>query len=224
MLPRGFFLALGLIDLAALALDRLAERLRIRSRVGAGLRLATVGVLVTLVCMGLLLMAVATPLADGLRFGAAAGLPLAAAWLTASCLTATDSGALEDLLRGLGHSVSGHLSRLLEFEAALSTVAALLCFGFLAGALQLHAHPEHLALHVEVARSMPTQMWLVLRHLLAGVIAGLLVGAIAPPLIDRLVRSEAQLLLLAISLAFVATTGWVRRSEAAACWPCSAPG
>lgn len=256
LLPRGFFLALGLIYLAALALDRLAERLRIpaaaailllglalhdltagfqhirpeqvstverislallifyaglgtdlrriRGRVGAGLRLATLGVLITLACLGLLLMAVAAPLADGLRFGGGAGLPLAAAWLTASCLTATDSGALEDLLRGLGHSVSGPLSRLLEFEAALSTVVTLLCFGFIAGALQLHPHADHLALHVEVVRSMPTQLLMVLRHLLAGVIAGLVVGALAPRLIDRLVRSESQLLLLAISLAFVA--------------------
>lgn len=256
LLPRGFFLGLGLIYLAALALDRLAERLRvpaaaailllglalhdltagfqhirpeqvstaerislallifyaglgtdlrrIRSRVGAGLRLATIGVLATLTCMGLLLMALAAPMGDGLRFGGGPGLPLAAAWLTASALTATDSAALEDLLHGLGHSISGRLSRLLQFEAALSTVMTLLCFGFIAGAFQLNLHADHLALHTEVARSMPSQLLMVLRHLMAGVIAGLLVGALAPPLINRLVRSESQLLLLAISLAFVA--------------------
>lgn len=256
VLPRGFFLALGLIYLAALALDRLAERLRIpaaaailllglalhdltagfqhirpeqvstverislallifyaglgtdlrriRGRVGTGLRLAALGVLITLAGMGLLLMAFATPMADGLRFGGQAGLPLAAAWLTASCLTATDSGALEDLLRGLGHSVKAPLCRLLEFEAALSTVAALLCFGFIAGAMQLHPHGDPLSLHTAVVREMPTQLLMVLRHLLAGVLAGLIVGALAPPLINRLVRSESQLLLLSISLAFVA--------------------
>lgn len=256
MLPRGFFLALGLIYLAALALDRLAERLRlpaaaailllglalhdltagfqhirvehvstaerislallifyaglgtdlrrIRGRVGSGVRLATVGVLITLVCIALLLMAFASPMADGVRLAGGPGLPLAAAWLTASCLTATDSASLEDLLSGLGTPINGQLRRLLQFEAALSTVVTLLCFGFIAGAFQLSGHPGHQALHVEVARSMPIQVVMVLRHLLAGVIAGLVVGAMARPLINRLVRSESQLLLLAISLAFVA--------------------
>ena len=256
LLPKGFFLALGLIYLAALALDRLAERLRlpaaaavlllglalhdittgfqhirpeqvstlgrislallifyaglgtdlrrIRGRVGAGLRLATVGVLITLACMGLLLMAFATPMADGLRLVGGPGLPLAAAWLTATCLTPTDTAALEGLLCNLGHSISAPVRHLLQFEAALSTVVSLLCFSFLAGAFQLHPHGDHLALHTEVVHSMPAQVLLVLRHLLAGVIAGLLVGAAAPPLIDRLVRSESQLLLVAISLAFAA--------------------
>ena len=170
----------------------------------AGLRLATIGVLITLACLGVLLMAFAAPMGDGFRLGDGPGLPLAAAWLTASCLTATDSGALEDLLRGLRHAISGRLNRLLQFEAALSTVMTLLCFGFIAGAFQLDPHADHMALHVEVAGSMPTQLLMVLRHLLAGVIAGLLVGSLAPPLIDRLVRSESQLLLLTISLAFVA--------------------
>lgn len=256
LLPRGFFLALGLSYLAALALDQLAVRLklpavaailllglalhdltagfqhirpdqvataerislallifyaglgtdlrRIRGRLNAGLRLATVGVLMSLACMGVVLMASAAPMADGLRLRGEAGLPLAAVWLTASCLSATDSAALENLLSGLGLSINGQLGRLLQFEAALSTVMTLLCFGYIAGAFQLDPHADHLSLHVEVAGSMPTQLLMVLRHLLAGVIAGLLVGALAPPLINRLVRSESQMLLLAISLAFVA--------------------
>lgn len=41
-------------------------------------------------------------------------------------------------------------------------------------------------------------------HLIAGLIAGLAVGAAAPRLIDALVRSEPMLLLVAIALAFVA--------------------
>lgn len=257
LLPRGFFLALGLIYLAALALDRLAERLRlpgaaailllglalhdltagfqhirpghvqtaerislallifyaglgtdlrrIRGSVAAGLRLTGLSGLLTLASLGLLLMLAEAPLlAAGLPSGAAAGLPLAAAWLTACCLTATDSAALEDLLASLGQAIRGRVSHLLQFEAAMSTLAALLCFGFLAGVLQLQPHAEHLALHVEVAETMPLQLLLVGRHLLAGLIAGLLVGALAPPLINRLVRSESQLLLLAIAVAFVA--------------------
>jgi NhaP-type Na+/H+ or K+/H+ antiporter len=68
-----------------------------------------------------------------------------AAWLAASCLTATDSGTLEDLLESLKQRMSGQLSHLLQFEAALSTVTSLL--------------------------------WMVLRHLLAGVVAAETLGS-----------------------------------------------
>lgn len=248
LLPRGFFLGLGLIYLAALALDRLAERLRlpaaaailllglalhdllaswhpisslqvetvervslallifyaglgtdlrrIRGSVAAGLRLGSLGVVVTLVVTGVALLAIATPLADG--------LPPAAAWLCASCLTAIDSAALDDLLGSLRHAVSGRLSHLLQFEAALSTVVSLLGFGFLVGVFQGHGHEGHLDLHVQVVQMMPAQVLTVGRHLLAGLASGVAVGALAPPLINRVVRSESHLLLVAISLAFVA--------------------
>lgn len=251
LLPRGFFLVLGLIYLSALAVDRLAHRLRvpasaailllglaigqamagihhvstlhvesihrislallifyaglgtdlrrIRGMVGAGLRLGTLGVLVLLLLLGLVLMLVGAALVNEL-----AVLPPAAAWLAACCLTPTDSGALEDLLESLGHGVSARLRHLLTFEAALSTLVALLCFGFLAGLFHAHSHPDTLGLHVEMANQLGSQLGLVGRHVLAGLLAGGLVGALAPWLVDKLVRSEQHLLLVAISLAFVA--------------------
>lgn len=249
LLPRGFFLGLGLIYLAALALDRLAERLnvpaaiailllglalpsailaqaqpfgplqvetvhrvslallifyaglgtnlrRIRGMVGTGLRLGTVGALITLLLTGLALLL--------LRPALAGGLPLAVVWLVACCLVPTDSGALEDLLVALGPRVSGRLSHLLQFEAALSTLTALLSFGFLVGFFQGHGHNEHQALHGAMGTTLTAQLGALALHLLAGVAAGALVGGLAPRLIDTLVRSEQQLLLVAISLAFVA--------------------
>jgi cell volume regulation protein A len=249
LLPHGFFLVLGLIYLVALAVDRLAERLRlpaaaailllglavsrgmagihhvstlhvesihrislallifyaglgtdlrrIRGTVGAGLRLGTLGVLLTLLIVGLVLKLVGPVLGgEGLAM-----LPLAAAWLSACCLTPTDSGALEDLLHSLPHGLSGRLRHLLHFEAALSTLSALLLFGFLAGFFHAHSPQE---LHGEAAKDLLTQLGLVGRHVLAGLLGGGLVGALAPWLVDRLVRSEQQLLLVAISLSFVA--------------------
>jgi len=249
LLPRGFFLGLGLIYLAALALDRLAERLklpaaiailllglalpsglltqaqpfgpvevetihrvslallifyaglstdlrRIRGMVGAGLRLGTVGALITLLITGLALLP--------LRPVLAGGLPLAVVWLVAASLVATDSGALEDLLVALGPRVSGRLRHLLQFEAALSTLTALLSFGFLAGVFQGHGHSEHQALQGAFEATVTTQLAAVALHLLAGLVAGVLVGGVASRLIDGLVRSEPQLLLVAIALAFVA--------------------
>jgi len=246
VLPRGFFLGLGLIYLVALGLDRLAERWRlpgaalilllgllipaafIRShplghlqlesvhrvslallifhaglrtnlrRLGghtaAGIRLGSVGLLITVALAGLALLLLA-PLFPG-------GLPPAAAWLAVCCLGATDSGALEDLLVALPQALGGRLRHLLQFETALSTVTALLCYGFLAGLLQTHGHSDHQGLHGVLASGLPAQLASLLRQLLAGAVAGLAVGALAPRLIDSLVRSDAQLLLVAVALAF----------------------
>jgi cell volume regulation protein A len=252
LLPHGFFLVLGLIYLVALAVDRLAQRLRvpaaaailllglaisrgmegihhvstlhvesihrislallifyaglctdlrrIRGTVGAGLRLGTVGVLLTLLIVGLVLKLVGPALGgEGLAM-----IPFAAAWLAACCLTPTDSGALEDLLGSLDRGLSGRLRHLLHFEAALSTLSALLLFGFLAGFFHAHSPHNSVGLHGEAAKDLLSQVGLVARHVLAGLLAGGLVGGLAPWLIDKLVRSEQQLLLVAISLAFVA--------------------
>jgi len=250
LLPRGFFLGLGLIYLAALAVDRLAAKWRlpgaaavlllgllipgawltraeplgplqletlhrvslallifyaglrtdlrrIRGMTAAGLRLGSLGVLVTVAIAGLALQLLA-PLAP-------AGLPVAAAWLAVCCLGATDSGAIEDLLVALRQGISGGLRHLLQFEAALSIVMTLLCFGLAAGLLQGAPHGNHQALHGVLGQpNLPAQLAAVALHLIAGLIAGLAVGAAAPRLIDALVRSEPMLLLVAIALAFVA--------------------
>ena len=249
LLPRGFFLGLGLIYLAALAVDRLAaiwrlpgaaavlllgllipsawltqaqplgsvqietlhrvslallifyaglktDLRRIRGMTAAGLRLGTGGVVITVAITALALLLLASLLADR--------LPPAAAVLAVCCLGATDSGAIEDLLVALGHSIRGRLSHLLQFEVAVSTVVTLLGFGLVAGLLQAHPHGDPQALHGLVANRLPEQLGAVGLHLLAGLLAGLVVGAVAPRLIDALVRSEPMLLLVAVALAFVA--------------------
>lgn len=243
LLPFGFFFVLGFVYLAALAVDRLAAKLRlpgaaailllgltisqamagihhvqniqvetlhrislallifcaglgtdlrrIRGMVGPGLRLGTVGVLLTL-----LLTALALRLLGPGLMGEPGGLPLAATWLAASCLTATDRGAVEDLLRSLHHAIRGRLTHLLEFETGLSTVSSVLCFGFIAGLFHGHG--------ADPTNAVGAQLALMGRHVLAGLVAGALVGGPAPWLIDKLVRSEQQLLLVTISLAFLA--------------------
>jgi cell volume regulation protein A len=249
LLPRGFFLGLGLIYLAALAVDRLAahwrlpgaaavlllglvipsqwltqaqplgplqvetlhrvslallifyaglktDLRRIRGMTVAGLRLGCGGVLITVAITALALLLLAPLLA--------VGLPPAAAVLAVCCLGATDSGAIEDLLVALGHSIRGRLSHLLQFEVAVSTVVTLLGFGLLAGVLQAHPHGDHQALHGLLADRLMAQLGAVGLHVIAGLLAGLAVGAVAPRLIDALVRSEPMLLLVAVALAFVA--------------------
>jgi len=249
LLPRGFFLGLGLIYLAALAVDRLAatwrlpgaaavlllgllipaelltqaqplgpvqvetlhrvslallifyaglktDLRRIRGMTAAGLRLGCGGVLITMAITALALLLLAPLVPDG--------LPPAAAVLAVCCLGATDSGAIEDLLVALGHSIRGRLSHLLQFEVAVSTVVTLLVFGLVAGLLQAQPHGDHQALHGLLASRLPEHLGALGLHLLAGLLAGLVVGVVAPRLIDALVRSEPMLLLVAVALAFVA--------------------
>lgn len=249
LLPRGFFIGLGLIYLAALAADRLAARWRlpgaaavlvlslaipdawlsnaqglgavqletlhrvslalliffaglrtnlrrIHGLLGAGLRLASLGVLITLAVTGLVLQWLAPLLLPG--------LPPAAAWLAVCCLGATDSSAIEDLSRALNHGISGRLRQLLLFEAALSIVVTLLCFGVAVGLLQGHLHSDHQGLPGLLTSHLPQQLGVVGLHLVAGLLAGLCVGVVAPRLIDGLVRSDELLLLVAVALAFVA--------------------
>ncbi len=249
LLPRGFFLGLGLIYLAALAMDRLAahwrlpgaaavlllglvmptawlsqdqspgplqveslhrvslallifyaglktDLRRIRGMTAAGLRLGCGGVVITVAITAVAVL----PLAPHL----AGGLPPAAAVLAVCCLGATDSGAIEDLLVALRHSVRGPLSHLLQFEVAVSTLVTLLGFGLVTGVLQVQPHGDHQALHGLLATRLPEQLGAVGLHVIAGLLAGLLVGVLAPRLIDALVRSEPMLLLVAVALAFVA--------------------
>lgn len=249
LLPRGFFLGLGLIYMAALAVDRLAaswrlpgaaavlllglviptewlteaqslgplqvetlhrvslallifyaglktDLRRIRGMTAAGLRLGCGGVLITVAITALALLLLA-PLLSG-------GLPPAAGVLAMCCLGATDSGAIEDLFVALGHSLPGRLSHLLQFEVAVSTVVTLLGFGLVAGVLQAEPHGDHQALHGLLASRLTDQLGAVGLHVIAGLLAGVVVGAVAPRLIDALVRSEPMLLLVAVALAFVA--------------------
>jgi len=86
----------------------------------------------------------------------------------------------------------------------VSTLVTLLLFGLVAGVLQVPGHGAHDALQGALAQRLPEQLGAVGLHLLAGAVAGLIIGALAPRLIDALVRSDPQLLLVAVALAFVA--------------------
>ena len=256
LLPRGFFLVVGLMYLGALALDRLAERLRLPAALGVlllglslrslhtefrhvtpphvatlhlvslalllfyaglktdlrrirglvpfALRLSSLGVVISMALLSIALIGLVSPLAPGLVSGGLQALPWGAALLTAACLTATDASATEDLLRAQPRPLGPQLRHLLVFESALSTLAALLCFGFVVALFQGQSHPGHGDFHAEVSGSMLPQLLAIGHHLLAGLGAGVLVGIGAGSLMNRLVRSEEHLLILALSLAFMA--------------------
>ncbi len=242
LLPRGFFLILGVLYLGALAADRLSERLRlpasmgvlllgfslhafhsdfhrvthkqveslhlfslalllfyaglktdinrIRGSLGFGLKLASLGSVVTVV----LFSGALTWLG---------GVPWSAALVTASCLVAIDASATDDLLESLHHRFPARLRHLLHFEASLTTLAALICFGFLVSMLAMSGHGSHADFHPIRIGPRGGALIDILRHLISGILAGLVVGIGARPLINRLVRAQEHLLILTISLAFI---------------------
>ena len=256
LLPKGFFLFLGLLYILALAADRWATKLgvpaaltilvlglvvnvghgefpaitqplvetlhvmslalllfysglktdlrRIRGHLTFALLLSTVGVVVTFSLLGFWLVWLGSPGGDLLAIGWQQRMPWGAALLTAACLMSTDSSATEDLLHSLRRWLPSDVNDVLHFEAALTNLAAILCFGLIAAFFQDQAHGGHGDLHAAYGTGVGHALLNVLKHLLAGVLAGLLVGLGASLLIDRLLREHSQLLVLAISVAFVA--------------------
>ena len=256
ILPRGFFLFLGLLYLLALVADRLATRLgvpaaltvlvvgyvvgtnngnflgldhaqveslhvmslalllfyaglktdlrRIRGHLSFALLLSTVGVVVSLLFLSFWLLWLGSPGGDFVDFSWAPAMPWGAALLTAACLMATDGSATEDVLQSLRRWLPSHVSDVLQFEAALTNLAAILCFGLISALFQAQAHGGHGHLHATYGSGVVVgELLNLLKHLFAGVVAGILVGVGASLLIDRVLREHSQLLVLAISVAFV---------------------
>ena len=256
ILPRGFFLFLGLLYLLALAADRWATRLgvpaaltvlvvgmlvnfndgdflaldhaqvetlhvmslalllfysglktdlrRFRIHLSFALLLSTLGVVVSLFSLGSWLVWLGSPGGDLLALGWQQRMPWGAGLLAAACLMATDGSATEDLLQPLRRWLPRDVSDVLQFEAALTNLAAILCFGFISAFFQGQPHGGHGHLHATYGSGVVVEELLnLLKHLFAGVLAGILVGLGASLLIDRLLREHSQLLVLAISVAFV---------------------
>ena len=255
ILPKGFFLFLGLLYLLALVAERLATRLgvpaalsvlvvgyfvgtnngnflglnhaevetlhvmslalilfysglktdlrRIRGHLSFALLLSTVGVVASLFFLSFWLVWLGAPGGDLVNFSFAPAMPWGAALLTSACLMATDGSATEDLLHSLRRWLPSGVSDVLQFEAALTNLAAILCFGFISALFQAQAHGGHGHLHAFYGLGAFEEVGNLLKHLFAGVLAGILVGLGASLLIDRVLREHSQLLILAISVAFV---------------------
>ena len=257
ILPRGFFLATGVIYILALGLHRLAWRLaipsalpilamalvvnwlhhglhvvshgqvetlhttslalllfyaglntdldRIRGRLSLALALPTIGILFSGLLLGLLLWAlghIGLPFLP--RAGLAAPLPLGVAMLTATCLLPTDGSANEELAHQWGHHAPKHVQPVLAFEAALGSATAILCFGLVVTLFLGLQHGGQGDFRLGAVQELPSSLLELVRHLLAGLAAGLLVGLLANRLIPLLVSHSEHLLILAVSVAFVA--------------------
>lgn len=257
VLPRGIFLATGLLYILSLGLHRLALRLkvpsallilllglgvnltrhgihvvshgfvetlhtaslalllfyaglstdlsRIRHRLPLALSMATAGVALTAVLLSVGLFFLGHAGLPGLpRAGLAAPLPIGAALLTALCLAPTDGSACEETCHHWGPHLPRGVLPLLSFEAALGSASTILGFGLVVTLFLGVDHGGQGLSQLDALRVMPAGLLELLVHLLAGLAAGLVVGLAGNRLIRLVVQHSEHLLILAISMAFVA--------------------
>ena len=174
----------------------------IRGFLEYGLILAIGGVIVSSGALGLLIFWFSSSNGAQIVPGIANSMPLAAALLIAACLGSTDAGATLSVLSQLRHRVPARLRHLLEFESALNDPAALLVYGLVLGVfvitgVEVPAAQQGLQLTVlDGLRSFVQQIG-------SGLILGAAFGYVAKFVIDFLVHEKAQLLVVAMSIAFV---------------------
>lgn len=174
----------------------------IRGFLEYGLVLAVGGVIVSSTVLGLLIWWLASDTGAALAPGLADAMPLAAALLIAACLGSTDAGATLSVLAQVRDRIPLRLRHLLEFESAVNDPAALLVYGLIVGIFVVSG-TDPAAAGPGLERSVLDGLRGFLQQIGAGMIVGVAFGYGAKLVIDRLVHEKAQLLVVAMSIAFV---------------------
>lgn len=125
-------------------------------------------------------------------------MPLGAAFLIAACLGSTDAGATLSVLRQVERQVPERVRHLLEFESSVNDPSALIIYSICLSVFTLTSGQ---------AESMQTMALSASSSLLQKLGSGLLVGAgfgyVAKVVINHFVIDKEQLLVVAMSIAFV---------------------
>jgi len=170
----------------------------IRGFLKYGLMLAVGSVALCTLLLGFGLFWLGSSDATGIAMGLDHAMPLGVAMLVAACLGSTDTGPTVSVLRQVGRIVPERVRHLLEFESAVNDPSALITFEictvlFVARA---GAAPSPLALAQTLAGDM-------LQQLATGGLLGVGFGYLARWTINRFVNEKAQLLVVAMSIAFL---------------------
>lgn len=174
----------------------------IRGFLEYGIVLAVGGVVVSSLVLGILLWFLSSPLGNAITPGIQNSMPLGAALLVAACLGSTDAGATISVLSNVRGLVPGRVRHLLEFESSVNDPAALLLFALIGG---IFLAKDSVANGTEVGFSLIVLEGLrgFLQQVGGGLIVGALFGYVAKFVINHLAHEKAQLLIVAISIAFV---------------------
>ena len=170
----------------------------IRNVLQYGLMLAIGGVLLSTLVLGLGLLWLGSGDAGGLDLGLAHTMPIGVAMLVAACLGSTDTGPTVSVLRQVGRLVPQRVKLLLEFESAVNDPSALITYQlctvlFIAGA---GTTTSTLAMTQTILAGL-------IQQLASGLLLGVGFGYLARLVINRMVMDKEQLLIVAMSIAFI---------------------
>jgi potassium/hydrogen antiporter len=170
----------------------------IRGFLNYGLFLAVGGVAISTLILGLAIYWFSSTSGTSLELGFTETIPLGAAFLIAACLGSTDAGATLSVLRQVQRLVPERVRQLLEFESSVNDPSALILYSICLSFFTITSGPSE---------SMPTMALnassSLLRLMGSGLLVGIGFGYIAKLVIDRFVIDKEQLLVVAMSVAFV---------------------
>ncbi len=162
-----------------------------------GLQLAIGGVLIATLSLGAAIYWLTSSTGADLSPGFENAIPLGAAMLIAACLGSTDAGATLSVLEQVKRRVPERVRHLLEFESSVNDPSALIIYGICTTLFQVSGQSESLTTMAIAGLKSLTQQFGT------GLLVGFAFGFVAKVVIDRFVLDQAQLLIVAMSIAFM---------------------
>lgn len=172
----------------------------IRGFLNYGLMLAIGGVAVSTGIFGVAIWWLSSSTGAQLAPGVQDTMPLGAAMLIAACLGSTDAGATLSVLRQVRRRLPEQVAHLLEFESSVNDPAALILYGI---GVTLFTGSSHGIGVDPLPGLMLAGMRDLLQQLGAGLLVGLIFGSLSRFVIDHFVLEKSQLLVVAMSIAFI---------------------
>lgn len=162
-----------------------------------GMQLAIGGVVLATACLGVAITWFTSHTGDGLALGLRDAIPPGVAVLVACCLGSTDAGATLSVLAQVRRRVPESVQHLLEFESSVNDPTALILYGICVSLFRASSSME----------PMPELFLQGLKDLLqqfgTGLLVGLGFGYVGRVVINRFVLERAQLLTVAMAIAFM---------------------
>ncbi len=170
----------------------------IRGFLEYGLLLAVGGVAISTLILGSAIYWLSSASGTSLVPGLGETMPLGAAFLIAACLGSTDAGATLSVLRQVERQVPERVRHLLEFESSVNDPSALILYSICL---------SFFTITTSGSESMPAMALSASSSLVQKLGSGLLVGMgfgyVAKLVINHFVIDKEQLLVVAMSIAFV---------------------
>ena len=170
----------------------------IRGFLTYGLMLAVGGVLLSTLVVGVGLLWLGSGAATGLDLGLARTMPVGVAMLVAACLGSTDTGPTVSVLRQVGRLMPQRVQLLLEFESAVNDPSALIIYELCTLLFVTGTAAGTSAL--DMGQTIVSGL---IQQLASGLLLGVGFGYLARLVINRMVMDKEQLLIVAMSIAFI---------------------